>query len=228
MTWRRINSLAILKAWTFSCEMIQNGYIKTIRNGGQNKRNIQQKFIDTFQGKLAEFVFYGLAKEQNIILPLPDCNVMGKGEYDDGDFHYNNKNISIKSVRPNAKYLLLETKSYNQNGLEIIFNPPKKNDFFCLIKLGFLGQKKMESIANFVKQKNIFELNTLTDLEKSKFHATFSGFMTYDDFISIINNNQIMEKGYLIGPYCPLDASNYFCQINKLKSPNILWSILND
>lgn len=228
MIWRKINPLAVLNAWNFSCLMIQDGHIKSFRNGGIQKRSIQQKFVDTFQGKLAEFVFYGLCKEQSIITPLPDCSVLGKGEYDDGDFCINNKNISIKSVRPNAKYLLLEEQSYNDDGLENIFHPPKKNDFFCLIKLGYMFNNKMESIDHFIKHKNINPQLILNEEEQKLFKANFCGYITFDDFLYLIKNKSIMEKGYMIGPSCPLDASNYYCKINKLRSPDTLWRILND
>lgn len=125
----------VKKTWIFTSNMLRHGYIRENRSGGNAKRDKKNKAIDTFQGKLAEFAFWDMAHHYKILLDEPDCSILSQGEYDNGDFQYKNKTISIKSIKPNASYLLLETKNFDDNGYEIIFNPPKKNDFTCVIKI---------------------------------------------------------------------------------------------
>lgn len=220
--YRKLHPQASDMAWNFACDMINDGHIKSSRNGGELNRGLQQKCIDTFQGKLAEFAFYGLCKEKNIDVPKPDCSIMGLGEYDDGDFCVHGKNISIKSVKPNARYLLLETKSYNNEGLETIFSSPKKNDFICLIKIGYFDRGRMRFIQDFVKKHG----NNPLGENNSKFQAQFSGFITYDDFLQIIKEKKIFHKGEALGSSSILDASNYYCHTDNLRKSNELWRMI--
>mgnify|MGYP001235996845 CR=1 FL=1 len=212
----------VKKSWIFTSNMLKNGHIRENRSGGNLKRDKKNKAIDTFQGKLAEFAFWDMAKNNKILLSEPDCSILSKGEYDNGDFIYNNKNISIKSIKPNAQFLLLETKNFNKNGYEIIFNPPKKNDFTCVLKIIF---KPKNIYKNLFVKDFIDNIQTIDDVKNNlhNFYFSFPGYLTFEDFKKIVDSKQIMYQGNTLGKYCKLDADNYYCRLNDLNKSETIW-----
>ena len=56
------------------------------RSGGSHHRKNGELFINTFQGKLAEFGLYNFFKEKGIDSEEPDLSKWGKGKWDTIDF----------------------------------------------------------------------------------------------------------------------------------------------
>ena len=80
---------------------------------GQFERHLGEQFINTYQGKFAEFGIYQFFSSKGITLSLPDVTIMGKGYWDDTDFKYLNKRISIKSASYFANLLLFECDDWD-------------------------------------------------------------------------------------------------------------------
>lgn len=91
------------------------GAHKSYRSGGQKNRTKGEIFINTFQGKLAEYAVYQYFISQNINTNEPDISTFNLGTWDSFDLEINNFRIAVNS----------------QNTLEI---------FYCLKKM--TGMKK--------------------------------------------------------------------------------------
>lgn len=86
------------------------------RSGGLIERTRGQIFINTFQGKMAEFAVYRFFLSKNILMNKPDTGQFGLGKWDSFDLICQGKYLSIKSTKEYGNLLLLETKDWNENG----------------------------------------------------------------------------------------------------------------
>src|SRR4051812_39654937 len=81
-----IDPVFIKHAFDFAYEMaFGNGFHRDHRSGGEIIRSEAEIFQNTFQGKIAEIVLYGLLKLQDIEVEVPDFSIHGEGIWDDTD-----------------------------------------------------------------------------------------------------------------------------------------------
>lgn len=229
-TWIKLNKNAVIASRDFAKNMTTgNGYVHAVRRGGEHVRQRRDKFWDTFQGKLAECAFYGLGLTNGIKIEKPDFTVGGAGYIDNGDFIIQDKHISIKSGRPNASYLLLETHSFNKDGYETTFETPLKNDAFCFIKVAWKDKENKFSFINKIPQDLLY-----TDEVADNIYIYFAGFLSFERFQSVVHeyyrtgkSSCFIKKGDPIGRTgVKMDADNYIFQNSNLVSMNELWYYL--
>lgn len=100
----------------------KGGQHRDHRSGGSIHRKNGEIFTNTFQGKLAEFIFYYYYMDnyKNYISP-PDLEREDLGKWDIVDFttEKNNerKKVAIKSTKHFSNLLLLETKDWDAKGV---------------------------------------------------------------------------------------------------------------
>lgn len=219
--------LALSFEFAFNMSFGNAGYHRNHRTGGSAKRKNGEIFVNAFQGKVAEFVFYDWVKKHGIITNLPDVTLMGKGLWDDSDFTINGKKISIKSAAHFSSLMLLETQDWNPNG-DYIPNMETGNanyDYFVLIRVKPDGKKLMKdnNLYNADKAERI----TLKRIFASeKWAADLVGFATKDDLQFVIANKHIIPKGGLLNGRIPMDASNYYFQSGDLRDIGGLINLL--
>ncbi|HET8828737.1 MAG TPA: hypothetical protein VFM79_05320 [Pelobium sp.] len=212
--------------FAFNMSFGNAGHHRDHRTGGSTKRKKGEIFVNAFQGKVAEFVFYDWLKKHGITTDLPDVSLMGKGLWDDSDFTVNRKKISIKSAAYFANLMLLETQDWNHTA-EYIPNMDTGNasyDYFVLIRVKPDGKQLMKNSklynADSVERsvlKRIFAIE--------KWSADFAGFVTKSDLQFVIQNGHIIPKDGLLNGRMPMDASNYYFQSGDLNPIDELKSI---
>lgn len=86
-------SKSVEQAFNFAYDMSFGGKSahRAYRSGGTKKRKNGQIFINTFQGKLAEFGIYNEFYKNNIQIPYPDLGTYDLGLWDKYDFKVNDK-----------------------------------------------------------------------------------------------------------------------------------------
>lgn len=212
----KINNSGKKKSIDFACEMAygEGHHNPNSFGSGNYKRNKDQIFRDALQGKIAEVGFYNYfyileQKKQNYGLKIdqePEFEVWGKGEWEDCDFTLNNGkyNISIKSTKYIGNLLLLERDRYTRAGL---YREPEEGsdpvqyDAFFLCRVSNVFGPEIEKIRSY---KNLDEIK-----------CEVTGFITYDDFIKVIKNNQFIQKGTILGT--PMKVDNYYVCAQDLK-----------
>ncbi|WP_017257089.1 hypothetical protein [Pedobacter arcticus] len=213
--------------FAFNMSFGNAGHHRNHRTGGSAKRKNGEIFVNAFQGKVAEFVFYDWLKKHGITTSLPDVTLMGKGLWDDSDFTVNGKKISIKSAAYFSNLMLLETQDWNHNG-DYIPNMEMGNasyNYFVLIRVKPDGKKLMKDSKLYYADKA--ERITLKRIFASeKWSADLVGFATKDDLQMIIANKHIIPQGGLLNGRIPMDASNYYFQSNDLRGIGGLINLL--
>lgn len=95
------------------------GQHRNYRSGGIIKRKNGEIFINTFQGKLAEYGIWNEFVNRNLNIDGPDLNKYGLGTWDDFDIKYKDYNIAVKSTKYYGNLLLLEQKDWSDDGIYI-------------------------------------------------------------------------------------------------------------
>lgn len=204
---------------TFANEGEQRAY----RSGGQYTRRNGELFANTYQGKLAEFAFFNLLKENDIATNEPDLEKWELGKQDESDFVIKDKKVSIKSAAFFSNLLLLETKDWNDAGIYIPNNTCY--DYHVLIRISpdiksMLRQHKLFSSA-IVNKTLLKEI-----LDKTNFSFDIPGFISNDELIEIIKSNFIIPQNSLLNGKVKMDAANYYCQSGDLQDVNCLIGML--
>lgn len=125
----------------------KEGVHRDSRSGGIMHRTNGQIFINTFQGKMAEFAIYRFLLSKNIEIDRPDTSRFGLGIWDSFDLNCQDKKLSIKSTKSYGDLLLLETKDWNDDG-EYIPNKDKGNfryDYTILVRFSPDGEAIMKN-----------------------------------------------------------------------------------
>jgi hypothetical protein len=208
------------KAFDFSYNMSfgQSGAHRNYRSGGTYRRKKGEIFADAFQGKLAEFTIYEYYKSQKVFVEEPNLSVKGRGEWDPYDLKINDKVINIKSTKYFGNLMLLEKKDWNKDA-RYIPNIGKVNevkyDFFVLVRI-------KPDISLILKKHSILDLNeceyeileSLFNYENFEYNIV--GFITNEDFKSLISNEQYIPRGGLLNSKLPMDADNYYIQSDDM------------
>ncbi|MFA7021259.1 hypothetical protein [Aliarcobacter sp.] len=221
---RNFKENTVQKVFDFAYEMSYGqGEHRNYRSGGDLKRKNGQIFTNTFQGKLAELAVYNeifdLNKEAFSQLSKPDFNIYGLGKWDDFDLSLGKTTFSIKSTKFYGNLLLLETKDWDTNA-QYIPNLKKIEtshyDYIILVRIA-------EDIESVMKQNGLLYSNEVDKerlfniINEYKWGYDIPGYITHNDFVNIIKNEQIIPKRALLNSKTTMDAENYYEETGKLK-----------
>jgi hypothetical protein len=170
----------------------------------------EEIFINTLQGKIAEYGFYNYFKDR-VKLEAPDMNLWGQGIWEDTDFtvEYKNKSydISIKSTKYFGNLLLLERARYDDKGRYLEpadGGKPKQYSWIFLIRVKGVSIKNPEQYDD-----NILD----------KIQVEVSGYISRKMFINAIKNQKIIYRDTIIGGQ-PLQVDNYWFCVSELLNPS--------
>ena len=116
------------------------------RSGGQAHRHMGEIFINTFQGKLAEFALYNYAViVGEMSIDPPDTEMMELTRWDSFDMDIEGSIINVKSTKKRGNLLLLETRDWDSEGRYIPNSESgcEAYDFFVLARVDPDGEKIM-------------------------------------------------------------------------------------
>jgi len=208
------------ECFDFAYEMaFGTGKHRNTRSGGKKKREPGEIFIDTFQGKAAEYTMYRYLLEYSILTTKPDVTIEGYGVWDSFDLEYGKIHMAVKSTKYYGHLLLLETKDWNEKGeyLPNIENGILNYDMFILIRISPDGRKEMKKRSILYSEQ--IERKVLEDAILSKrWEFDIAGFITNADFIKLIEKNYVLPQGALLSGTTPMDAENYYVQAGDMRS----------
>lgn len=199
------------------------------RSGGTHKRKKGEVFSDAFQGKLAEFCFYGFLQDHDVDAPEPDVACYGSGAWDDSDFCLMGKTISIKSTAHYGNLLLLETKDWNAGGLyipNIDSDHTSSYDYMVLVRI-------KPNIASIMKANRLLysanadRMLLRQTVLKTQFFFDIPGYISLSDLIEVITKHFILPKGAFLNA-TEMDAENYYVQSGDLRALGELVDELSD
>jgi len=224
-----IDNETILKVFQFSFDMTfgEKGVHRAHRSGGSHYRKNGELFINTFQGKIAEFGLYNYFLEKGIKSDEPDLSTWDLGKWDSADLVVNGKKINVKSTKSKGHLLLLETKDWNENGQYIpnIDIDGGEYDYFILARVDPDGERIM-------KDKRLYFSNDVSDeiLKKIILNVEWKfdivGFITKNDLITVISEKIIIKRGEYLNQWTRMDAENYYVQSGDMKNVDELIRIL--
>lgn len=220
------------KCFDFAFDMSygKKGKHRNYRSGGSVHRTEGQIFINTFQGKMAEYAMYRYLKNKYIESNEPDVRKFGLGIWDSFDLTCQEKHISIKSTKSYGDLLLLETKDWNDEG-SYTPNQDKgssKYDFIVLVRFSPDGEQIMKE-NKFLYQKGKEIPGNIKDIliEKVRdinWKYDFPGFIYYNELVNMIRDNRIIPKNSMLNGKIPMDAENYYFQTGNMHQINELYS----
>lgn len=191
----------------FSFSMITNGQHRSKRSGGEAKRSSNEIFINTLEGKIAEYGFYRYLQNYGISLSEPDLFISGLGDWDSSDFTYKNKHIAIKSTAHYGQLLLLEKRDWDSNGLYV---PNLNTDKVSLYDYIVLCRVK-PVVADIIKKAK-----TKSEISQERFEVEITGYITNADLKYLISNNYLLPRKHFLN-LTQMDADNYYVQANDLR-----------
>ena len=228
------DSKTIKTVFEFSFKMTfgEVGAHRSHRSGGQTNRKNGELFINTFQGKLAEFGVYDAFKSfgfKNV--ESPDLKTWKLGKWDDTDLTICDKKINIKSTKHIGNLLLLETKDWNQDGQylpNIELDGNGIYDYFILTRIAPDGVSIMKKyrilLSNAIEKGESYLQNIIFNTEWS---FDIAGFITRYDLINAIGNGQILPQNSTLNSFTKMDAENYYVQAGDMHNPTILNSLIS-
>jgi hypothetical protein len=193
------------------------------RSGGQYGRKNGELFINTFQGKLAEFAFFDLYKKNETVINRPDMETWALGVWDSCDFEIDEKHFNIKSTTYRGDLLLLETKDWNN---EAIYIPNmdvgvSDYDYFVFIRIKPDGKDIMRSER--MMYSNEVDKGELQRLVLSQSWVyDIPGYINRGDLKFLIENEFILPQNALYKGRISMDAENYYCQSGDMRKINEL------
>jgi hypothetical protein len=168
----------------------------------KHHRSEWEIFKNALQGKLAEIGFYNFYTKKWKNIPYPDFWVWHRWVWEDTDVIINELKISIKSTKHFWNLLLLECDRYSNDWLYLesaTWWDPIKHDLIYLIRVKWVDS------------------NIPTDYKIENIAIEITWYITHDDFLDIIKNNQKIKQWSILG--IPLIVDNYYiCCSNLHKS----------
>lgn len=227
-----IKQKGLEKIFDFAYDMTfgGKGEHRSHRSGGTEERTNGQKFINVFQGKLAECGVCKFFHQNGIELPLPDFEVYSLGIWDRYDFKYKNIEVSVKSTTFFGNLLLLETKDWDKDGNYIPNlrdSDNAKYDYHILVRIKPDGKNIMKNNKLFFSdfcEKDILRKIILEE----KWEIGITGYITNEDLKYLINNNYILPKNSILNNKTKMDAENYYIQANNLRKIELLLNELKN
>lgn len=191
-----------------------DGFHRNNRSGGNHHRSAYEVFVNTFRGKIAEFVVSDYFISQGREVSQIDLSIMGAGDWDSSDLMVDKIPISIKATKHFGQLLLLETKDWNDSGQYIpnLSHEKQSNyDYFILVRTKVDIPDKNNSLFSKEKLKKIiFEKQILAEI---------SVVLSNNDFVNqIIKYKYIIYQNDLLNGKIPMDADNYYVHVAELES----------
>ena len=204
------------------------------RTGGNHHRTKGQIFINTFQGKMAEFAIYRYLQSRNIELNCPDTQRFELGKWDSFDLDCQGKHISVKSTKSYGDLLLLETKDWTDNG-EYVPNQGhgiSKYDYTMLVRFSPDGEAIMKDNRLLYQKDNEIPGNIKNILIEKvcnvDWRYDFPGFIYYTELVRMIREKKIVPQGANLNGKMPMDAENYYFQTGNMHSMIETYTINTD
>lgn len=216
------------KCFDFAYDMAFGaGRHRATRSGGKRKRHTGEIFIDTFQGKVAEYAIYRYLMKYDIITTKPDMTVEGYGIWDSFDLKYKNIHMAVKSTKFYGNLLLLETKDWNNAGeyLPNRNNGTEKYDIFVLIRIAPDGEKEMRK-NHILYSEQIDKENLKRIVFKFDWSYDIAGFITNADFVRLIEKKYILPRGAILNDDTYMDAENYYVQAGDMRTAQEMINLL--
>lgn len=207
----------------------KSGEHRNHRSGGSHRRKNGELFINTFQGKIAEYGIYGYIKSNGMELAPPDLETWTLGKWDDTDLIVADKKINVKSTKHYGNLLLLETKDWNDRGLYLpnTEQGSAMYDFFIFCRLSPDGEgllKRMRLMYSDTLPMPSDEFKNI--ILKEKWSFDIPGYITHEDLVEAINQPLILPQGALLQGSTPMDAENYYIQSGDMRTIEALINIL--
>ena len=210
--------------FAYGMSYANKGEHRDSRSGGNLHRTKGQIFINTFQGKMAEFALYRYLKDHQIDVNKPDTEQYKLGKWDSYDLDCQGKHFSVKSTKSYGNLLLLETKDWNENG-EYIPNCSKgtsKYDYTVLVRFDPDGEKLMkQQCLLYQKEKEIpsnIEQILLKKIVSQHWSYDFPGFIYYSELVKLIRERRIIPQNAMLNGGTKMDAENYYFQTGNMHS----------
>ena len=183
-----------------------------------SKRTPEEVYESVIMGKLGEMALYKYLKSKHkgttYEISDLDFNVYGKGICDSYDLKFNNHTISIKSSKPFASCLLIETEKYqlNEEGEVIAIDGHEDNipDYYAFVKVNIDNNKIEKTYASicgaishraFWEKKKVIPRGTIMNKENLR-----------DFLINEVPLDKLKNK-----KGTPLLATNYGIHLESLK-----------
>ncbi len=213
-----------LECFEFAYNMTyaQKGAHRDSRSGGEIHRTMGQIFINTFQGKLAEFALYRYLEECYIDVEKPDLEEYELGKWDAFDLDCQGKHFSVKSTKSYGDLLLLETKDWNENGEYIpnISVGTSKYDYTVLVRFKPDGESLMKKHSLLYQKEKEIPANIKEILEeiicKQNWTYDFPGFIYHSELVGMIHERRIIPKNAMLNGNTQMDAENFYFQTGNM------------
>lgn len=223
------------KCFDFAYNMAfsNQGEHRSYRSGGSLHRAKGEIFINTFQGKLAEYAMWHELEKIGINLNEPDTETYGLGEWDDVDLEIKGFKISVKSTKKYGQLLLLECKDWDEKG---VYKPNREKgtgmyNVIILVRIAPSGEDILRANKLLYAREQLEKkyLKNIMLIDKQNLWCyDIPGFITYKDLVTIIDNKRIIRKGSLLGANkTQMDADNYYVQAGSLRDYRLLMNHLN-
>ena len=208
--------------FAYGMSYAMDGEHRDSRSGGSLHRTKGQIFINTFQGKMAEYALYRYLVNHQIEVDKPDIEQHELGIWDSYDLICQGKHFSVKSTKSYGDLLLLETKDWNNNG-EYIPNIAEGNvkyDYTVLVRFSPDGEKLMKE-HQLLYQKDNEIPNNIKELLQEKIYShewkyDFPGFIYHSELVNMIREKCIIPKNAMLNGRIRMDAENYYFQTGKM------------
>lgn len=199
------------------------------RSGGGHRRRNGEVFVNTFQGKLAEFaVFNHIRMVGKMDIEPPNMDMMGLSEWDSFDIDINGSKINIKSTKRYGNLLLLEVMDWDIEGMYIhgCNGGCREYDYFVQVRIDPDLEMRMrfrDILYADLIGKDELEVIILSE----RWRANIVGFMTRGEFVQeVIGEEMILPRGSVLNGSTRMDAGNYYAQSGDLHDISELITLL--
>ena len=208
--------------FAYNMSYARKGAHRDSRSGGNLHRTFGQIFINTFQGKMAEFALYRYLRERHIEVDKPDISEYQLGKWDSFDLDCQGKHFSVKSTKSYGDLLLLETKDWNANGEYIpnLSSGIAKYDYTVLVRFSPDGESLMK-MHNLLYQKENEIPENIKDILKNIIYNQswtydFPGFIYNSELVKLIQEKRIIPQNAMLNGKTRMDAENYYFQAGDM------------
>ena len=189
------------------------------RSGGQAHRHMGEIFINTFQGKLAEFALYNYAViVGEMSIDPPDTEMMELTRWDSFDMDIEGSIINVKSTKRRGNLLLLETRDWDSEGRYIPNSESgcEAYDFFVLARVDPDGEKIMREHGFLYADSADREILRKIILSE-RWRVNLAGYITGEELIDeVIEPGHILPQNSTLNRYTRMDAENYYVQAGDM------------
>lgn len=211
----------VSKCFNFAYGMTfgRQGAHRDHRSGGQAHRMMGEIFINTFQGKLAEFALYNyVVLVEEIRIDPPDMEMMDLSEWDSFDVDIGGCLINVKSTKRRGNLLLLETRDWSSDGKYIPNSESgcESYDYFVLARVDPDGESILRKKGLlYVNKVDIVALSEAVLSER--WRVNLAGYITGDELVDeVIGAGQILPRNSILNRYTRMDAENYYVQAGDM------------